>query len=91
MHYRRGEFLVVVRCVPKSLGPRFHPGYRNYVLTFVSPPQGLLYYFEQSDAIELLKTCRESLVNEGVDVSILFSAVSSNCVGGMNGLFRWGR
>jgi methyltransferase (TIGR00027 family) len=64
----------------------FDPKLRTCIIA-----EGLLYYFEQSDAIELLKTCRESLVNEGVDVSILFSAVSSNCVGGMNGLFRWGR
>jgi methyltransferase (TIGR00027 family) len=52
--------------------------------------EGLLYYFEETQATDLLKTCRE-LVDEGVGSSILFSAVSENCVGGMNGLFRWGR
>lgn len=52
--------------------------------------EGLLYYFDRDDALGLLRRVREDLVNEGVDMSFCFSAVTKNCIGGMKGLFRWG-
>mmetsp|Transcript_18539 Transcript_18539/g.38579 ORF Transcript_18539/g.38579 Transcript_18539/m.38579 type:complete len:518 (-) Transcript_18539:27-1580(-) len=63
-------------------------GFDDNVSTVVIA-EGLLYYLEPEDAKGVLKRCRR-LVRDGVGISICYSAVSGNCVGGMKGLFRWG-